>query len=193
MNISQLATCTGICAWYLTYVIPKVLLSLFYRQRSGHVDTPNLAFGDTEIEIQTFFFFNFKPEYYNCLYHTRPSKTCCGTSQNVTAKYRCNHSTMMTKNKVKIERQWSSRRQTLSTCLPSNILLLEVLREVVTWFCCCCYWGGIKILDMGSNFHYVLDVEVIKQPMCYKTPSPIVHKKSPLNGPGSEHQLDDGT
>lgn len=105
MNISQLATCTGICAWYLTYVIPKVLLSLFYRQRSGHVDTPNLAFGDTEIEIQTFFFFNFKPEYYNCLYHTRPSKTCCGTSQNVTAKYRCNHSTMMTKNKVKIERQ----------------------------------------------------------------------------------------
>lgn len=140
-----------------------------------------------------FFFLNFKPEYYNCLYHTRPSKTCCGTSQNVTAKYRCNHSTMMTKNKVKIERQWSSRRQTLNTCLPSNILLLKVLREVVTWFCCWWWWGGIKILDMGSNFHYVLDVEVIKQPMCYKTPSPTVYKKSPLNGPGSEHQLDDGT
>jgi len=56
MNISQLATCTGVCAWYLTYVIPKVLLSLFYRQRSGSVETPNLASGDTEIEIQTFFF-----------------------------------------------------------------------------------------------------------------------------------------
>lgn len=46
---------------------------------------------------------------------------------------------------------------------------------------------------MGSNFHYVLDVEVIKQPMCYKTLSPTVHKKSPLNAPGSENQLDDGT
>ena len=53
MNISQLATCTGVCAWYLTYVIPKVLLSLFYRQRSGSVETPNLASGDTEIEIQS--------------------------------------------------------------------------------------------------------------------------------------------
>lgn len=192
MNISQLATCTGVCAWYLTYVIPKVLLSLFYRQRSGSVETPNLASGDTEIEIQTFFFLNFKPEYYNCLYHTRPSKTYCGTSQNVTAKYRRNHSTMTTKNKVKIERQWSSRRQTLNTYLPSNILLLKVLREVVTWFCCCC-WGGRKILDTGSDFHSVLDVEVIKQPVCSKVPSPTVHKKSPRNAPGSENQLDGGT
>ena len=53
MNITQLATCTGICAWYLTYVIPKVLLSLFYRQRCRSVETPNLASGDREIEIQT--------------------------------------------------------------------------------------------------------------------------------------------
>lgn len=45
---------------------------------------------------------------------------------------------------------------------------------------------------MGSNFHYVLDVEVIKQSMCSKIPSPTVHK-SPLNAPGSENQPDDGT